>query len=203
MGVRLTGEYAASSQEWVRDEVEHLERTGRGLRDRPVVLLTTIGARTGLLRKTPLMRVEHAGTYAAVASAAGAQRHPHWYLNALAHPRIELWDAGALHVLQAREVEGAERGRWWSRACTVFPSYADYQGRTRRLIPVLLLELVDDAGGHASGPLLFDVAELPHRQRQQPREKEQRHDRVAGVVERDAGDVGEDPGRDVGLVAQS
>jgi D-serine deaminase-like pyridoxal phosphate-dependent protein len=102
----LTGEYAPSPVGWVRDEVDEIERTGgSAFRDRPVVLLTTVGARTGLLRKTPLMRVEHAGSYAVVASMAGADKHPAWYAN----------------------------------ACHVFPSYVDYQSKTRRRIPVLLL----------------------------------------------------------------
>jgi deazaflavin-dependent oxidoreductase (nitroreductase family) len=105
-----------------------------------VVLLTTVGARTGKLRKTPLMRVEHAGSYAAVASMAGADRHPQWYSNAVAHPLVELRDGSVVLLLTARELDGAERARWWSRACTAFPSYVDYQSRTRRRIPVLVLE---------------------------------------------------------------
>lgn len=139
-GVPLVGEYEPSTVDWVREEVEHLERTGTGLRGRSVVLLTTVGARTGRLRKTPLMRVTHAGVYAAVASMAGAERHPHWYANALAHPEVSLRDGELVLDLVAREVTGAERAAWWSRACTVFPSYVEYQSRTRRRIPVLLLE---------------------------------------------------------------
>ena len=136
----LSGTYEPSSVAWVRDEVEQIERTGRAYGDRPVVVLTTRGARTGLLRKTPLMRVEHAGTYAAVASMAGAERSPSWYANVLAHPEVELRDGERVLELVAREVTGDERARWWSRACTAFPSYVDYQSRTRRRIPVLLLE---------------------------------------------------------------
>jgi len=139
--VSFRGEYEPSPEQWVRDEVEHIERTGgSAFRDRPVVLLTTVGARTGKLRKTPLMRVEHAGTYLAVASMAGAERHPQWYFNVLAHPEVELRDGRVTIALTAREVAGAERARWWSRACTAFPSYVDYQSRTRRRIPLLLLE---------------------------------------------------------------
>ena len=138
--MRPTGEYGPSTVPWVREEVEHLERTGAGLRGRSVVLLTTVGARSGLLRKTPLMRVEHAGVYAAVASTRGEDRHPHWYANALANPQVTLRDAERVLALVAREATGAERSRWWSRACTVFPSYVEYQRRTRRRIPVLLLE---------------------------------------------------------------
>lgn len=144
---RLVGDYAPSPVAWVREEVEHLELTGgRAWGGRSVVLLTTLGPRTGLLRKTPLMRVRHAGTYAVVASMAGADRHPAWYTNVLAHPSVELQDGAARLSLVAREVSGAERARWWSRACTAFPSYVDYQSRTRRRIPVLVLEAVPEAG---------------------------------------------------------
>lgn len=136
----LSGEYLPSSRAWVREDVEDYERTVGAGRRRPVVVLTTRGAVSGALRKTPLMRVEHAGRYAAVASAAGAAQHPAWYANALADPQVVLQD-GPLHLdLVARELSGAERAAWWSRACTVFPSYAGYQSRTRRRIPVLLLE---------------------------------------------------------------
>ena len=138
--VALVGEYEPSTVAWVREEVEHLERSGTGLRGRRVVLLTTVGARTGRLRKTPLMRVTHGGVYAVVASMAGADRHPHWYPNALAHPAVTLRDGQRVLDLVAREVTGTERAGWWSRACTAFPSYVDYQSRTRRRIPVLLLE---------------------------------------------------------------
>ena len=134
------GQYEPSVVSWVRDEVEHIERTGCGLRGRSVVLLTTVGARTGLLRKTPLMRVTQRGIYVAVASMAGSDRHPHWYANALAHPDVELRDGDRILSLHAREVTGPERAGWWSLACTVFPSYVDYQRRTRRAIPLLLLE---------------------------------------------------------------
>jgi deazaflavin-dependent oxidoreductase (nitroreductase family) len=133
-------DYAPSPLDWVRDEVEHHARTGEGVGGRPVVVLETVGARTGLLRRTPLMRVEHAGTYAAVASMAGSANHPAWYANALGTPDIRLYDGRAVHELRARHVEGEERARWWSRANGVFPSYADYQSKTRRPIPVLLLE---------------------------------------------------------------
>ena len=134
------GPYAPSPQHWVREEVEHYERTGTGFKGRPVIVLATTGAVTGLLRKTPLMRVEHAGSYAAVASQAGAATHPAWYRNVLADPQVTLQDGRTVHRLLARELTGAERSRWWSRACTVFASYAEYQRATDRQIPVLLLE---------------------------------------------------------------
>jgi deazaflavin-dependent oxidoreductase (nitroreductase family) len=137
----LTGDYLPSSEQWVRDEVDHLERTGgSAFRDRPVVLLTTVGSVTGALRKTPLMRVEHRGVYAVVASMAGSRTHPSWYGNLLGHPAVELRDGADVFDLTARELSGVERSQWWSRACGVFPSYVDYQSRTRRKIPVLLLE---------------------------------------------------------------
>lgn len=137
----LAGAYGPSSVDWVRAEVEHLEAHGGVAADgRRVVVLTTVGARTGLLRKTPLMRVEHGGTYAVVASVAGAHRHPDWYANVLARPEVELRDGARVLSLVGREVAGCERDRWWSRACTAFPSYASYQSRTRRRIPLLLLE---------------------------------------------------------------
>ena len=136
----MGAEYAPSTVPWVREEVDHLERTGQGLRGRDVVLLTTVGARSGLLRKTPLMRVTHGGVYAVVASMAGADRNPHWYANALAHPGVDLRDGDQMLSLIAREATGVERSQWWSRACTVFPSYVEYQRRTSRRIPLLLLE---------------------------------------------------------------
>ena len=105
------GEYEPSTVPWVREEVEHLERTGIGLRGRKVVLLTTVGARSGLLRKTPLMRVAHGGVYAVIASMAGADRHPHWYANVLAHPEVTLRAGDEVLRLVAREATGAERSR--------------------------------------------------------------------------------------------
>ena len=93
------------------------------------------------------MRVEHAGTYAAVASMAGSATHPAWYRNAIKSPSVRVYDGKLAHDLQAREVVGEERARWWSRANGVFPSYADYQSRTQRPIPVLLLEPTAAATG--------------------------------------------------------
>ncbi|KQS56701.1 nitroreductase [Geodermatophilus sp. Leaf369] len=136
----LDGEYAPSTVPWVRAEVEQIEATGTAVDGRAVVLLTHRGARTGLVRKTPLMRVELGGVYAAVASTRGGDAHPHWYANVLAHPEVELRDGDTRLDLRAREVTGAERARWWSLACSTFGSYVTYQSRTRRRIPVVLLE---------------------------------------------------------------
>lgn len=136
----LTGVYAPSTEQWVRAEVEHYERTGLALDGRSIVVLITVGARSGLLRKTPLMRVESGGLYAIVASRGGADTHPAWYANVLAHPQVELQDGLVRRDLTARELAGPERSGWWSRACVTFPRYADYQSGTRRRIPLLLLE---------------------------------------------------------------
>jgi deazaflavin-dependent oxidoreductase (nitroreductase family) len=106
----------------------------------PVVLLTSRGARTGKLRKTPLMRVEHEGRYAVVASLGGAPEHPVWYYNLLANPDVELQDGPVRQDMRAREVTGEEKAQWWERAVAAFPPYAGYQRKTEREIPVLVLE---------------------------------------------------------------
>jgi len=143
-------DYEPSPIGWVRDQVELYESSGgtKGttLRDTgyPVVLLTLRGAKSGKVRKTPLMRVEHDGVYAAVASQGGAPAHPVWYHNISAHPRIELQDGPVKKTMLAREVTGEEKEIWWERAVAAFPPYADYQRRTDRQIPLLLLEPVDD-----------------------------------------------------------
>jgi F420H(2)-dependent quinone reductase len=113
---------------------------GTSLHGRPVVILTSRGARTGKLRKTPLMRVEHAGRYAVVASQGGAPTHPVWYYNLIADPHVELQDGPTRHDLLARELSGEERSTWWKHAVAAFPDYADYQRKTRREIPVFVLE---------------------------------------------------------------
>jgi deazaflavin-dependent oxidoreductase (nitroreductase family) len=144
--VAITGEYEPSSQKWVRDQVELYEGSGGTegvtLRDTgfPVVIVTNVGARTGKVRKTPLMRVEHDGAYAAIASQGGAPEHPGWYFNLLAHPDVEVQDRTQKWPMRARLVEGQEREEWWARAVEAFPPYASYQERTDRLIPVLLLQ---------------------------------------------------------------
>ncbi|TSB21680.1 nitroreductase family deazaflavin-dependent oxidoreductase [Streptomyces sp. NBC_01525] len=140
----LEGEYEPSPTPWVREQVELIESSGgqqgTTMRGMPVVLLTTRGARSGKLRKTPLMRVEHNGRYAAVASLGGAPRHPVWYHNLAADPRLELQDGPMRQDMTAREVHGAEKAEWWARAVAAFPDYADYQKKTDRTIPVFVLE---------------------------------------------------------------
>lgn len=142
----LDGEYQPSTQQWVRDQVELYERSGgtegTTLRGLPVIVLTSVGARSGRIRKTPLMRVEHAGTYAAVASQGGAPTHPLWYHNLKAHPRVELQDGPHKGDYVAREVTGDERDTWWARAVSAYPDYADYQRKTDRQIPVFVIEPV-------------------------------------------------------------
>jgi deazaflavin-dependent oxidoreductase (nitroreductase family) len=143
--VPLPGEYEPSPAQWVRDQVELYENSGgtRGttLRDTglPVVIVTHRGARSGKLRKTPVMRVEHQGQYAMVASRGGAPTHPTWYHNLVADPQVELQDGPDKWDMQAREVSGEERSIWWDRAVAAYPSYADYQQRTKREIPVFVL----------------------------------------------------------------
>jgi deazaflavin-dependent oxidoreductase (nitroreductase family) len=144
----LEGEYAPSSSGWARKQAELFERTngeqGGSLRGMPIIVLTSVGARTGKLRKTALMRVEHDGQYAVVASLGGAAHHPVWYYNLKKNPRVELHDKGAKRDYVAREVTGHEKATWWKRAVEAYPDYANYQKRTKREIPVFVLEPVED-----------------------------------------------------------
>jgi F420H(2)-dependent quinone reductase len=142
----LEGEYAPSSAEWVRKQVEEIESSGgtqgnemRGMR---VIVVTSVGHDSGKLRKNPVMRVEHDGKYAAVASKGGAPEHPTWYRNLVEHPHVEVQDGPARGDFTAREVSGQERAEWWERAVAAFPDYADYQEKTDREIPVFVLEPV-------------------------------------------------------------
>jgi len=112
---------------------------GADMKGKPVILLTTVGAKTGKIRKTPLMRVEHDGEYAVVASLGGAPKHPVWYFNIKANPRVELQDGAQTHDYEAREVLGDEKAIWWERAVQAWPDYADYQRKTDRQIPVFVL----------------------------------------------------------------
>jgi deazaflavin-dependent oxidoreductase (nitroreductase family) len=144
----LEGEYEPSPAQWVRNQVDLYESSGgtKGttLAGRPVVLLTTRGAKSGKLRKIPLMRVEHEGTYAAVASLGGAPKHPVWYFNLLADPRVELRDGTETWLMKAREITGEEKAAWWARCVAAYPDYANYQKKTEREIPVFLLERIQD-----------------------------------------------------------
>ncbi|MBF6467046.1 nitroreductase family deazaflavin-dependent oxidoreductase [Nocardia beijingensis] len=139
----LHGEYRRGTAGWAADQAELIMRSGgtegTTVMGMPVVLLTTVGRKTGKLRKTPLMRIEHNGEYAAVASLAGAPTHPVWYYNILADPHVELQDATARSDYTAREVFGAEKALWWKRAVLAYPPYAEYQRKTTREIPVLVL----------------------------------------------------------------
>jgi deazaflavin-dependent oxidoreductase (nitroreductase family) len=148
----LTGEYEPSTSDWARKQAELFETSGgdkgNTLRGMPIILLTSIGARSGKLRKTPLMRVEHNGEYAAVASLGGAPKHPVWYFNLKQHPHVELQDGPVRQDYVAREVTGAEKAAWWERAVAAYPDYADYQKKTSREIPVFVLSPVA-AGGDA------------------------------------------------------
>jgi F420H(2)-dependent quinone reductase len=143
----LNGEYAPSTASRARKQAETYEATGGAeagdLQGKPIIVLTSVGARSGKLRKTALMRVEHDGVYAVVASMGGAPKHPVWYWNLLANPLVELQDGEERHDYRAREVDGDERRDWWDRAVEAWPAYASYQTRTERRIPVLVLEPVD------------------------------------------------------------
>ncbi|MGW0474257.1 nitroreductase family deazaflavin-dependent oxidoreductase [Streptomyces coeruleorubidus] len=145
----LEGEYEPSPTQWVRKQVELYESSGgtegttlQGSK-MPVVLLTSRGVRSGKLRKTPVMRVEHEGRYAAVASLGGAPQHPVWYFNIKADPHVELQDGPVKQDMIAREVTGQEKAEWWERAVAAYPAYADYQKKTDREIPVFVLEPAD------------------------------------------------------------
>ena len=142
----LSGEYEPSPSDWARKQAERYEATngekGGELQGRPVIVLTSVGAKTGKIRKTPLMRVEHEGTYAVVASLGGAPEHPVWYHNLVANPHVELQDRATKRDYTAREVVGDEKALWWERAVATWPDYAKYQTKTHRQIPVFVLEPV-------------------------------------------------------------
>jgi deazaflavin-dependent oxidoreductase (nitroreductase family) len=145
----LQGEYVPSKQDWVREQVERfeasggteatvLERTGD-----PIVVITSLGAKSGKLRKNPVMRVERDGKYVAIASDGGGPKHPVWYYNFLAHPEVDLQDGPVKKSYRARLLEGDERAEWWEYAVDTWPTYASYQKKTEREIPVFLLEPID------------------------------------------------------------
>lgn len=141
----LDGTYQPSPAQWVREQVELYESSdgarGNTLRDTglPVIIVTTRGAKSGAIRKTPLMRVEHLGQYALVASKGGAPKHPLWYYNLVENPHeVAIQDGPARFEVEVEELHGAEREQWWSRAVEAFPNYAEYQENTEREIPVFL-----------------------------------------------------------------
>jgi deazaflavin-dependent oxidoreductase (nitroreductase family) len=148
--VPVQGEYEPSPRQWVREQVEQFEGSGGAegatLRETglPIVVVTNLGAKTGKVRKTPLMRVEHEGRYAAVASMGGAPKNPVWYYNLVANPKVDLQDGTRRQEMIAREITGAERDEWWERAVAAYPPYAEYQDRTTRMIPVFVLEPAED-----------------------------------------------------------
>src|SRR5215211_7989689 len=148
----LSGEYEASPSTRSREQVALYESSGgtQGvtLRDRPVIILTSVGARSGKLRKTPLMRVEQDGEYAVVASLGGAPKHPVWYHNLKKNPHVELQDGPVKRDYLAREVTGHEKAVWWERAVAAYPDYADYQKKTTREIPVLVLTPMTEPDTH-------------------------------------------------------
>ena len=139
----LNGEYEPSTAQWVRDQVDEYEgsggTSGNTMRDMPVIIVTTRGVKSGKVRKVPLMRVEHDGEYAAVASMGGAPKNPVWYYNLVANPQVEVRDGTVVQAMTAREVTGAEKAIWWKRCVAAYPDYADYQVRTERSIPVFVL----------------------------------------------------------------
>lgn len=140
----LNGEYAPAPAQWVRDQVEEYEGSGgtngTTLRGVPVIVVTSVGWQSGKLRKHPVMRVEHDGVYAAVASKGGAPENPAWVRNLRENPLVEVQDGTEKGDYRARELDGEEREQWWQRAVQVWPAYAEYQTKTERRIPVFLLE---------------------------------------------------------------
>ena len=139
----LTGEYEPSTFDFAREQVERIERSGgtegTDNQGKPVIVLTSVGAKSGKLRKSPLMRVEHDGEYAVVASLGGAPKHPVWYYNLVANPHVELQDGTVKRDYQAREVHGEEYDTWFNRSVEVWPDYAEYQKKTSRKMPIFVL----------------------------------------------------------------
>lgn len=145
----LEGEYEPSPSDWVREQVEQFEasngqeaNTLMGKPEWPIVVITSKGARSGKLRKNPVMRVEKDGVYAAVASKGGTPENPAWFQNFVDHPEVDLQDGSEKHTYRARIAEGDERAEWWERSVAQYAPYAEYQEKTDREIPVFLLERV-------------------------------------------------------------
>ena len=149
----LEGEYGPSTSGWARTAAERYEGSdgteSNTLRGRPVIVLTSVGAKSGKLRKTALMRVEHDGVYAVVASLGGAPRNPAWYHNLTKNPHVELQDGATKRDYLARELSGDEKADWWARAVEAWPDYAAYQKRTSRQIPVFVLDPFEDGSPEA------------------------------------------------------
>lgn len=140
----IEGDYEPSAWDWVAKQVDVYESSGgtKGvmLQGTPCVVITMRGRRTGKVRKAAVMRVEHGGTYAAVASKGGDDHNPGWYLNLMADPDVTVQDGTEVHAMRAREVDGDEKATWWARATEVWPPYDEYQRKTDRIIPVVVFE---------------------------------------------------------------
>jgi len=143
----LSGEYEPGTADWARVQVEQFEASNGQeanlLRGHPIIVLTSLGAKSGKIRKTPLMRVEHDGEYVVVASLGGAPKHPVWYYNLKEHPTVELQDGAVKRDYSVRELDGDERATWWERAVEAWPDYEEYTKKTDRVIPLFLLTPVD------------------------------------------------------------
>lgn len=143
----LTGEYVPSASDWVRENVEKFEASNgleaNEMNGDPIVVITSVGSKSGLLRKNPVMRVEKDGKYVAIASKGGAPENPSWYDNFVAHPEVDLQDKTVKRSYRARRLEGDERTQWWDHAVATWPTYGEYQKKTDRQIPVFLLEPID------------------------------------------------------------
>lgn len=137
-------EYAPSPRDFVRETVELYEGSGgtkgNTMMGKPIIILTTVGNKSGKVRKTPLMRVEHDGSYAVVASLGGAPKNPVWYYNIIANPEVELQDGAEKKHYVAHEATGEEKAQWWERAVAAWPDYDNYQAKTDRAIPLFVLE---------------------------------------------------------------
>ena len=146
----LTGEYQRGTADWANEQLDLFERTngaeGNTLKGRPIIVLTSVGAKSGKLRKTPLMRVENDGRYAVVASRGGAPTHPTWYFNLVAEPHVELQDGAVKRDYIAHVATGEERTEWWARAVEAWPDYEAYTKRTDREIPLFVLVPVPLSG---------------------------------------------------------
>ena len=147
----LQGEYVPSKAQWVRDQVAEYEQSGgrrantlRGGTD-PIVVITSRGAKSGVLRKNPVMRVERDGKYLAVASMSGSPDNPEWYYNFVANPEVDLQDGPEPKSYRARQLTGEERADWWAYAVQTWPTYGKYQEKTERQIPIFLLEEIGSA----------------------------------------------------------